>query len=644
VVIDDAIVVLENIFAKIEGGRDPMEAGIVGTREIFFAVVATTVALVAVLLPLLFLGGLTGRLFREFGVALAAAVTISSFVALTLTSMLSTRLLRGRHRHSRFYHATDPFFRRLAAGYRSGLARFLERRWLALAAIAACAALIVVLFGALPAELAPLEDRSGLRLQSRAPEGTTFEYMDRYMDELSTLVAARVPERRIATTVTSPGFGASSSVNSGFLRLFLVPPEERARSQQQIADDLSEAAARLPGARTFVAQEPTVAVGRRGGLPVQFVLQAPNLGALTAALPRFLAAAEADPAFSVVDVDLVFDKPELQVEIDRERARDLGVSALTVAQTLQLALAEQRLGFFVMDGKQYEVIGQVERERRSRTMDLRNLYVPTAPAGAAGGGRAGEPVLLDKLVRVHEVSSPPQLYRFDRYLAATVSAGLAPGVTLGDGIAAMEAIAETTLDETFSTSLAGQSRDFAESATSLAWVFLLALVLTYLVLAAQFESFRDPLVIMAAVPLALAGALLALWAYGQTLNLFSQIGMIMLIGLVTKNGILIVEFANQRKAAGLLPGEAVLDAAAARFRPVLMTSASTILGILPLALALGAGSESRIPMGLAVIGGMLVGTFLTLFVVPALYTYLTRKEAGGASAEEAGEEPVAEVA
>ena len=643
-VVDDAIVVLENIYAKIEGGREPVQAGIVGTHEIFFAVVATTVALVAVLLPLLFLGGLTGRLFREFGVALAAAVTISAFVALTLTSMLSTRLLKRRQRHSAFYRATEPFFRRMAAGYRSGLDRFLARRWLGLAAVAACAGLIAVLFAALPSELAPLEDRSSLRLQSRAPEGATFEYMDRYMDELTALVAARVPERRIATTVTSPSHGASGAVNTGFMRLYLPPPAERARSQQQIADDLAAAIGRLPGARTFVVQEPTVAVGRHSALPVQFVLQAPNLAALSAALPRFRAAAEADPAFSVVDVDLVFDKPELQVEIDRDRARDLGVSALTIAQTLQLALAEQRLGFFVMDGKQYEVIGQVERDHRSKTMDLRNLYVPAGAgaAGAIGGtGTAGEPVLLDKLVRIREVSSPPQLYRFDRYLAATVSAGLAPGVSLGDGIAAMERIAGKTLDETFSTSLAGQSRDFAESATSLAWVFLLALILCYLVLAAQFESFRDPIVIMAAVPLALAGALLALWAYGQTLNLFSQIGMIMLIGLVTKNGILIVEFANQRKAAGLPPREAVLEAAAARFRPVLMTSASTILGILPLALALGAGSESRVPMGLAVIGGMLAGTFLTLFVVPALYTYLTRKEAGGVVVDE---EAVAEVA
>jgi multidrug efflux pump len=631
-VVDDAIVVLENIFRKVEAGLKPRQAAVEGTHEIFFAVVATTVALVAVLLPLLFLGGLTGLLFREFGVTLAGAVGISAFVALTLTSMLTAKVLGRRRGHSKFYVATEPFFRNLAAGYRSSLEAFLKRRRLALGITGACVALIALLLRFLPSELAPLEDRSGLRLQVKGPEGATFEYMDRYMDRLSALVVERVPERRLITAVTSPGMGGSPTVNAGFIRLFLESPEHRARSQRAIADDLAAAVRQLPGARTFVTQEPTVSVGRRGGLPVEFVLQAPNLAALEEAIPRFMERAEADPAFSAVDVDLVFDKPELRVDIDRARARDLGVSAITIAQTMQLALAEQRLGFFEMDGKQYEVIGQVERERRDETVDLRNLFVPSS---------SGEPVLLDKLVTVREVSSPPQLVRFDRYLAATVSAGLAPGVTLGEGIEAMRRIADETLDDSFSTSLSGQARDFAESARSLEWVFLLALLLSYLVLAAQFESFRDPLVIMASVPLALAGALVALWATGQTLNLFSQIGMIMLVGLVTKNGILIVEFANQRKAAGLTVREAVVEGATSRFRPVLMTSLATVLGILPIALALGAGSGSRVPMGVAVIGGMLVGTFLTLFVVPAFYTYLTR--AAKALSEE--EEPsVGEVA
>jgi len=613
-VVDDAIVVLENIYSKIEEGKSPVEGGIAGTREIFFAVIATTLALVSVLLPLLFLGGLTGRLFREFGATLAGAVAISSFVALTLTPMLSSRLLKRRQRQPWLYRRTEPFFRSLTAAYRSGLESFMARRWLVLPVLVASGGVILLLGLVLPQELAPLEDRSSLRLSSRGPEGATFAYMDRVMDELIAIAKDEVPEHRTLVTVTSPGFGASTSTNSGFMRLILVEPDQRQRGQVEIAQALEAKVSRVTTARTNVTQEPTISVGRRSGLPVQFVLQAPNLEALEEALPRFVEAAEADPTFSFVDADLKFSNPELRVAIDRARARDLGISALDVAQTLQLALSEQRLGFFLLDGKQYEIIGQVSRENRDDTLDLRNLYVPAS---------GGTPVLLDKLVTVSEESRPPQLYRFDRYVAATVSAGLAPGRTIADGIAAMRGIADRVLDDSFTTSLTGQSRDFVESSNTLLFVFLLALVLIYLVLAAQFESFRDPFTIMLTVPLALAGALVALWYFGQTLNLFSQIGMIMLIGLVTKNGILIVEFANQRRAAGRPLYEATVEAAVARFRPVLMTSLSTVLGILPIALALGAGSESRVPMGIAIIGGLTLGTLLTLFMIPALYTYLT---------------------
>ncbi|MEJ2190618.1 MAG: efflux RND transporter permease subunit, partial [Acidobacteriota bacterium] len=428
--------------------------------------------------------------------------------------------------------------------------------------------------------------------------------------------ADEVPETHNVVTVTAPGFGASSSVNSGFGRISLVEPDERERSQSQIADALAVEVGELTDAQTYVSQPPTIAVGRRRGLPVQFVIQAPTMEKLQEILPPFLAAAGADPTFTYVDVDLKFDKPELRVSIDRERAQDLGISARRIAQTLQLALSEQRLGYFVMNGKQYEVIGQVLPDARDETVDLRNLYVTT---------QGQPPVLLDKLVHIKETSSPPQIYRFDRYESATVSAALAQGKTIGDGIQAMHGIASDLLDDTFATTLAGQSRDFEESASSLLFVFLLALVLIYLVLAAQFESFRDPLIIMFTVPLALAGALLALWYFNQTINIFSQIGMIMLIGLVTKNGILIVEFANQRKAAGVAVTEAIIEGATARFRPVLMTSFSTVLGILPIALGLGAGAESRIPMGVAVIGGLLAGTLLTLFVVPAMMSFLTGK-------------------
>lgn len=614
-VVDDAIVVLENIYAKLEQGRPPVEAGIVGTREIFFAVIATTLALVAVFMPLLFLGGLTGRLFREFGMTLAGAVVISSFVALTLTPMLSTRLLRGHQGHSWFYYKTEPFFQRMAQGYRRSLEAFLRRRWLAFPILLVAGGLIVWFMESLPAELVPMEDRSNISLFASGPEGATFEYMDAYMDQLIRMIQEEVPEHEAIISVTSPGFGASSSVNSGFIRLILKDPEQRTRTQQEIADYLSRRVRDFPGARTFVSQPQSIG-NRRGGLPVQYVLQAPNLEKLREVLPRFLEAAEKDPTFTFVDVDLKFNKPELRLQIDRARARQAGVSALDIAQTLQLALSEQRIGYFVMNGKQYQVIALLQRENRNDPLDLRTLYVRNA---------RGELIPLDNLVTLSEESTPPQRYRFDRYVSATVSAALAPGKTIGDGIAAMDAIAERVLDETFSTALAGPSRDFAESSRSLLFVFLFALALVYLILAAQFESFRDPFVIMLTVPLALAGALLALWYFRQTLNIFSEIGMIMLIGLVTKNGILIVEFAKQRKAAGLPVLEAIKEGAAARFRPILMTSISTILGILPIALALGAGSESRMPMGIAIIGGMVIGTLLTLYVIPAIYTYLTRE-------------------
>ncbi|MFO7314890.1 efflux RND transporter permease subunit [Rhodothermus marinus] len=614
-VVDDAIVVLENIYAKLEQGRPPVEAGIVGTREIFFAVIATTLALVAVFMPLLFLGGLTGRLFREFGMTLAGAVVISSFVALTLTPMLSTRLLRGHQGHSWFYYKTEPFFQRMAQGYRRSLEAFLRRRWLAFPILLVAGGLIVWFMESLPAELVPMEDRSNISLFASGPEGATFEYMDAYMDQLIRMIQEEVPEHEAIISVTSPGFGASSSGNSGFVRLILKDPEQRTRTQQEIADYLSQRVRDFPGARTFVSQPQSIG-NRRGGLPVQYVLQAPNLEKLREVLPRFLEAAEKDPTFTFVDVDLKFNKPELRLQIDRARARQAGVSALDIAQTLQLALSEQRIGYFVMNGKQYQVIALLQRENRNDPLDLRTLYVRNA---------RGELIPLDNLVSLSEESTPPQRYRFDRYVSATVSAALAPGKTIGDGIAAMDAIAERVLDETFSTALSGPSRDFAESSRSLLFVFLFALALVYLILAAQFESFRDPFVIMLTVPLALAGALLALWYFRQTLNIFSEIGMIMLIGLVTKNGILIVEFAKQRKAAGLPVLEAIKEGASARFRPILMTSISTILGILPIALALGAGSESRMPMGIAIIGGMVIGTLLTLYVIPAIYTYLTRE-------------------
>jgi len=617
-VVDDAIVVLENIYAKIEAGQPPIQAGIEGTKEIFLAVIATTLALVCVFLPILFLGGVTGRLFREFGMVIGGSVIISSFVALTLTPMLSTRLLKKRETHNWFYNKTEPFFVWLTNSYRNSLEGFMKRRWMSLPILAGSGFLIYFMGVILPSELAPLEDRNAVRMFATAPEGATFEYMDAYVDQLVNLVQDEVAGTEAIISVTSPGFAASSSVNSGFVFALLVEPEERDRSQQDIAQVLTVQVQELTGARTFVGQPETI--GQRSlGLPVQFVIQAPSFEKLTEALPRFMEEAQKEPIFLFTDVNLKFNKPELQISIDRERARNLGVSALDIAQTLQLALSEQRLGYFIMDGKQYQVIGQVERQNRNETLDLQSLFVRNA---------AGEPIQLDNLVQIQEESSPPQLFRFNRFVSATVSAGLAPGYTIGDGINAMRGVADRTLDESFSTDLAGPSRDFAESSSSLLFVFLLALGLIYLVLAAQFESFRDPFTIMLTVPLALAGALFWLWYFNQTLNIFSQIGMIMLIGLVTKNGILIVEFANQRKEQGLDRFDAAKDAAVSRFRPVIMTSISTILGILPIALALGAGSESRVPMGIAVIGGLLVGTIFTLYVIPSMYSYLSSTKSG----------------
>lgn len=613
-VVDDAIVVLENIYTKIEAGMDPMEAGIKGTQEIFFAVLSTTVALAAVFLPVIFLEGLTGRLFREFGIVIAGSVIISSFVALSLTPMLSTRLLKERETHNWFYNITEPFFVSLNQGYRSSLGGFMRVRWLVFPIMAMFTATFIGLYFMLPAELAPLEDRSRMRVIATAQEGATFEYMDGYLTGVVDHVMAEVTEAEAVVSVTSPGFGASSSVNSGFVNVILKDPTQRERTQQQLADKLSADMRQFTGARTFVTQEPTIG-NRRGGLPVQFVIQAPNMDRLKEVLPKFIEEATADPTFAVVDVNLKFNKPELRVEINRERARALGVSVMDIAQTLQLAYAGQRFGYFIMDGKQYQVIGQMQRQFRNEPLDLRSLYVRNS---------RGEIVQLDNVVTLSEQSSPPQLFRFDRYVSATVSAGLASGKTLSDGILAMNTIADRVLDASFRTALDGESRDFAESSSSLLFAFALALILIYLVLAAQFESFIDPFIILFTVPLAITGAFGSLWIFGQTLNIFSQIGIIMLIGLVTKNGILIVEFANQRKEQGLSVMDAITEASAARFRPILMTGLSTILGIAPIALAIGAGSESRVSMGIAVIGGLIFAGILTLYVIPAIYSYFSR--------------------
>ena len=629
-VVDDAIVVLENIYAKVEAGIDPTTAGIRGTEEIVTAVISTTITLAVVFLPLLFMGGLSGRLFREFGVTIAGAVLISAVVALTLTPMLSSRLLKHDAHHGWFFNRTEPLMRGLEAVYARGLSGFLRLRGFApLILIAACA-LIGGLLTLLPRELAPMEDRDRIWVRATAAEGVSYDYMQSYMDDVARATREAIPEADVMMTQV-PGSGGSQGVqgmvNSGFVRVFLRDREHRLRSQQDIAESLRRLQGQFPGARLNVSQEASIGEKRTTQTGVQFVLQGPDVDALRDALPRFLDEVRKSPVFSFVDSDLKFSKPEVQVSINREKAQALGVSTQAIAETLQSALSGQRLGYFIHSGKQYDVIGQLTRDFRSRPTDLENISVRTTD---------GTQVRLDNLITMRESSSPPELYRHNRYSAATVSGTLVQGRTIADGIAAFEQAARASLDERFTTSLTGAAKDFVESSSSLGYVFALALVLIYLVLAAQFESFLSPFVILLTVPLAVAGALVSLWYFGQTLNIFSQIGLIMLIGLITKNGILIVEFANQRYAAGAATRlEAVREAAAARLRPILMTTLATVLGILPIALALGAGSESRVSMGIAVIGGLMFGSALTLYVIPAMYVLLHRSRRRPAPAADA---------
>jgi multidrug efflux pump len=618
-VVDDGIVVTENIFKKVEKGMNPVQAAHEGTKEIFFVVVSTSITLAAVFMPVIFLQGFVGRLFREFGVVLAGAVLISAFVSLTLTPMLNARLLRNKRKHSRFYEMTEPFFERLMSGYRNSLSSFMKRRWLGWGILVASVFLIFGIGSLLQSELSPLEDRSWFRIIATMPEGTSYESMDKYMDKLAAMINDSVPERRIILTVTAPNFTGSGSVNSGLGRIMLTDPDQRKRTQQQIVEKVSAGIRQFPEAKTFAIQEQSISAGGgpRGTLPVQYVIQAPNFEKLKNVLPKFMQEVNKDSVFQGTDVNLKFNRPELQVTIDRDKARALNVSVMDVAQTLQLSLSGQRFGYFPMNGKQYQVIGQFDRANRDETLDLTSIYVRNS---------SGALVQLDNVVKVEEVSSPPQLYHYNRYMSATISAGLAPGRTIGDGIAEMDKISKRLLDDSFSTALTGSSRDFAESSSNILFAFVLALVLIYLVLAAQFESFVDPIIIMLTVPLALSGALFSLWYFNQTLNIFSQIGMIMLIGLVTKNGIMIVEFANQLKEQGKEKMEAILEAASLRLRPILMTSIATMLGALPIALALGAGSRSRVSMGIVVIGGLMFSLILTLYVIPAVYSYLSRKK------------------
>lgn len=621
-VVDDGIVVTENIYKKIEAGMPRMRAAKEGSEEIFFAVIATSITLAFVFLPIIFLQGFVGRLFREFGIVVAGAVLISAFVSLTLTPVLNVKLGRKTHTHSWFYTKTEPFFQWMENGYKRSLEKFMHVRWAAVLIIFGCLGLIYVIFQQLQSELAPIEDRSQFRLSVTAPEGTAFDYMDRYVDQLTKFMLDSIPEKQIILSVTAPGFSGAGAVNSAFANVMLSEPHDRTRSQKEIVDMVNRNMYRFPEGRVFAIEQQTIQVGRRSGLPVSFVLQNINFDSLAKVLPLFLDAANDEPTFQAVDVDLKFNKPELRISINRDKASELGVSVEDISSTLQLALSNLRYGYFIRNGKQYQVMGQLFRANRDDPADLQNIYVRNV---------RGEAIQLDNLVNIHDETSPPIIYHFNRYKSATISASLAPGKTVGDGIQAMYGIfdklkKDSVINESFNTALSGSSRDYAESGSNTMFALILALVLIYLVLAAQFESWVDPFIIMLTVPLAFAGALLSLWVFGQTWNIFSQIGVIMLIGLVTKNGILIVEFANHKRDEGLDKVHAAVDASTMRLRPILMTSLAMALGALPIALSLGAAATSRIPLGIVIVGGIVFSLILTLFVIPAMYTFLSRRK------------------
>ncbi len=604
-VVDDAIIMTENIYIRIERGMSPIEAGIEGAKEIFFAVVSTTVTLVAVFLPIVFMEGMTGRLFTEFAIVIAGSVIISSVAALIFTPMLSTKLLKKSEKKNWLYRKTEPFFEGLNRWYGNALGWFLRRRWLSLPIMALMLFAIFYYWNSIPSELAPLEDRSMISVRISGQEGSTFEYVRDYADRVADIADSVAWEKKAILSRSWNG--------GGFLNVVLPDIGDRHRSQMEIASAISGAIRSETQARAFVNQQSTFG-GNRGGMPVQYVLQATSFDKLREFLPAFMNKVNDSPVFQMADVNLKFTKPEMRVNIDRDKANTMGVSTLNIAQTLQYALSGQRMGYFYMDGKQYQILGEINRQQRNDPLDLMSIYVRSS---------SGDMIQLDNLVTMSESVAPPQLYRYNRFVSATVSSGLSAGYTIGDGLDEMDRIAAEVLDDTFRTALSGESKEFRESSSSLLFAMMLALVLIFLVLAAQFESFKDPFIVMFTVPLALAGALVFMRMSGVTMNIFSQIGLIMLIGLVAKNGILIVEFANQRQAAGLDKSEAIQGASVQRLRPILMTSISTILGLLPLLFASGEGAHGRIAMGWAVVGGMLISMLMTVFVVPAMYSYIS---------------------
>jgi multidrug efflux pump len=604
-VVDDAIVVLENIYRNIEEGMDRVQAAIKGTKEIGFAVIAMTLTLVAVFAPLAFATGRTGRLFVEFALALAGAVLVSGFVALTLSPMMCSKLLKHETKHGAVYRAIDGILNGMTRGYARSLAWTLHHRWVVLLGWVLVFGAGAWLFTLIRSELAPLEDRGVIFGRVQAPQGATVQY---------TSEALRAIETYYATIGEAAAFNAVAgfpTVADGNAILRLKPWEERERKQQDIARELNQRFSQLPGVIGFAVNPPSLGQSPRA-LPIEYVVMSqvpyPELDRIVG---QFIAEMNKYPGVQNLQTDLRLNTPELRVEVNRDKLGDLGIPVQTVGLTLQSMLGGRQVTRFKKEGEQYDVVVQVAPRDRSRPNDISDIYVRA---------RDGSMVQLANVVQVAEGVSPQSLNHFQRLRAVTISGQVAPGYTLGQVLAEMDATAKRVLPQTALTDLNGQSREFRDARGSIYLVFVLALVFIYLVLAAQFESFADPFVIMLSVPLSLTGALLALWWAGGTMNIYSQIGLITLVGLITKHGILIVEFSNQLRERGEALFQAVQDASVLRLRPILMTTGAMVLGAVPLALATGAGAESRMQIGWVIVGGLSFGTLLTLYVVPTMYT------------------------
>jgi multidrug efflux pump len=613
-VVDDAIVMLENIYRHIEEGMPPYEAALKGSKEIGFAVLAMTLTLAAVFAPLAFAEGNTGKLFTEFALTVAGAVLVSGFVALTLTPMMASRILRHETRHSALFNLGERVLNGINTAYTHGVTRVLKHPLIIVLMFVLVAAAAFGLLKSLKSELAPTEDRGFFIGFMLAPEGATLEYTDQYARQLEGMYQG-VPEVNTAFVVVAPGLERPNPVNSALSFVMLKPWEERTRSQMAITEGLGpQMFMGMPGVLAFPINPPSLGQSFRNP-PLQFVVQAPSYAELDKAVEALMTKVRAYPGLLNADSDLKLNKPQLKVDINRDKAAQMGVGVDTIGRTLETLLGGREITRFKQAGEQYNVVVQLDPAARATPQDLTALYVR---------GTGGSLTPLSNLVALTETVAPKELNHFDRQRAALISANIAPGYTLGEALAFMDQAAKETLPKNTRTTLDGQSREFGESGQTLIITFALALIVIYLVLAAQFESFISPFIIMLTVPLAATGALLALKLTGATLNVYSQIGLVMLVGLITKHGILIVEFANQLHARGKNKVEAVIEAASLRLRPILMTTAAMVLGAVPLALASGAGAESRSPIGWVIVGGLLLGTLLTLFVIPVAYTLLTR--------------------